>query len=77
VAARRIRFPAGRSWSGRRDWQVQILRARHYSTVSVVGRRAFDPATYSLSGFFLAHLAIGVLGVTSPTLGEGEVAARG
>lgn len=37
--------------------------ARHYSTASAVSRRAFDPAAYSLSGFFLAQLAIGVLGV--------------
>jgi ABC-2 type transport system permease protein len=35
--------------------------ARHYSAAA---RRAFDPAAYSLSGFFLAQLAISVLGVT-------------
>ena len=38
--------------------------ARHYNTVSAAARRAFDPAAYSLSGFFLAQLAISVLGVT-------------
>jgi ABC-2 type transport system permease protein len=37
--------------------------ARHYGTLSAAARRGFDPATYSLSGFFLAQLAIGVLGV--------------
>jgi ABC-type transport system involved in multi-copper enzyme maturation permease subunit len=37
--------------------------ARHYGSVSAVARRGFDPAAYSLSGFFLAQLAIGVLGV--------------
>jgi ABC-2 type transport system permease protein len=37
--------------------------ARHYGTVSPAARRGFDPAAYSLSGFFLAQLAIGVLGV--------------
>jgi len=36
---------------------------RHYGSVSAAARRAFDPAAYSLSGFFLAQLAIGVLGV--------------
>lgn len=37
--------------------------ARHSSVASVVARRMFDPAAYSLSGFFLAQLAIGALGV--------------
>jgi ABC-type transport system involved in multi-copper enzyme maturation permease subunit len=37
--------------------------ARHYAGVGAAARRAFDPAAYSLSGFFLAQLAIGVLGV--------------
>lgn len=37
--------------------------ARHYSTASAAARRTFDPAAYSLSGFFLAQLAIAVLGV--------------
>ena len=37
--------------------------ARHYGGVSAAARRAFDPAAYSLSGFFLAQLAISVLGV--------------
>lgn len=37
--------------------------ARHYGTVSAAARRGFDPAAYSLSGFFLAQLAIAVLGV--------------
>jgi ABC-type transport system involved in multi-copper enzyme maturation permease subunit len=37
--------------------------ARHYNTLSTAARRAFDPAAYSLSGFFLAQLAISVLGV--------------
>jgi ABC-2 type transport system permease protein len=37
--------------------------ARHYSTVGAAARHAFDPAAYSLSGFFLAQLAIAVLGV--------------
>jgi ABC-2 type transport system permease protein len=37
--------------------------ARHYDTLSSAARHAFDPAAYSLSGFFLAQLAIAVLGV--------------
>ena len=37
--------------------------ARHYGGLTAPARRAFDPAAYSLSGFFLAQLAIGVLGV--------------
>lgn len=37
--------------------------ARHYGTLSGAARRGFDPGAYSLSGFFLAQLAIGVLGV--------------
>jgi ABC-2 type transport system permease protein len=37
--------------------------ARHYSSANAAGKAAFDPAAYSLSGFFLAQLAIGVLGV--------------
>jgi ABC-type transport system involved in multi-copper enzyme maturation permease subunit len=37
--------------------------ARHYDSVSTAAHRGFDPAAYSLSGFFLAQLAIGVLGV--------------
>jgi hypothetical protein len=37
--------------------------ARHYGTLSAADRRAFDPVAYSLSGFFLAQLAVGVLGV--------------
>jgi ABC-2 type transport system permease protein len=41
--------------------------ARHYSMLSAAARRAFDPAAYSLSGFFLAQLAIGVLGVVVMT----------
>jgi ABC-type transport system involved in multi-copper enzyme maturation permease subunit len=36
---------------------------RHYGSVSQADRAAFDPAAYSLSGFFLAQLAVGVLGV--------------
>jgi ABC-type transport system involved in multi-copper enzyme maturation permease subunit len=36
---------------------------RHYTSLTPAGRAAFDPAAYSLSGFFLAQLAIGVLGV--------------
>src|SRR5260370_33591639 len=35
---------------------------RHYGTLTPAARAAFDPAAYSLSGFFLAQLAIGVLG---------------
>src|SRR5439155_23594340 len=35
---------------------------RHY-TDEAAGRAGFDPAGYSLSGFFLAQLAIGTLGV--------------
>lgn len=35
---------------------------RHYTT-GAVASNAFDPAAYSLSGFFPAQLAIGVLGV--------------
>lgn len=37
--------------------------ARHYTATSTAARNAFDPAAYSLSGFFLAQLAIGALGV--------------
>jgi ABC-2 type transport system permease protein len=36
---------------------------RHYTAASPAVRAAFDPAAYSLSGFFLAQLATGVLGV--------------
>ena len=36
---------------------------RHYATVPAAARASFDPAAYSLSGFFLAQLAIAVLGV--------------
>ena len=36
---------------------------RHYGSASAASRASFDPAAYSLSGFFLAQLAIGVLGV--------------
>lgn len=36
---------------------------RHYVTLSAAGRASFDPAAYSLSGFFLAQLAVAVLGV--------------
>ena len=41
--------------------------ARHYGTVSAAARRGFDPAAYSLSRFFPAQLAIGVLGVVIVT----------
>jgi ABC-2 type transport system permease protein len=40
---------------------------RHYGSVSRAARAAFDPAAYSLSGFFLAQLAVGVLGVVVMT----------
>jgi ABC-type transport system involved in multi-copper enzyme maturation permease subunit len=40
---------------------------RHYSSTSPAARAAFDPAGYSLSGFFLAQLAVGVLGVVIMT----------
>ena len=36
---------------------------RHYRSAGPAARAAFDPAAYSLSGFFLAQLAVGVLGV--------------
>lgn len=36
---------------------------RHHSSLTPTGKTAFDPAAYSLSGFFLAQLAIAVLGV--------------
>jgi ABC-type transport system involved in multi-copper enzyme maturation permease subunit len=36
--------------------------ARHYGSFTRAARAAFDPAGYSLSGFFLAQLAIAVLG---------------
>jgi ABC-2 type transport system permease protein len=36
---------------------------RHYPSTSPAARAAFDPAAYSLSGFFLAQLAVAVLGV--------------
>ena len=42
---------------------LTVAYARHYSTTSAAAQHAFDPAAYSLSGFFLAQLAIGVLGV--------------
>lgn len=41
--------------------------ARHYGSASPADRAAFDPAAYSLSGFFLAQLAIAVLGVVVMT----------
>ncbi len=37
--------------------------ASHYTSLPPAARAAFDPAAYSLSGFFAAQLAIGVLGV--------------
>ena len=40
---------------------------RHYPSVRPAARSAFDPAAYSLSGFFLAQLAIAVLGVVVMT----------
>lgn len=40
---------------------------RHYPSASRAARAAFDPAGYSLSGFFLAQLAIAVLGVVVMT----------
>jgi len=40
---------------------------RHYTSVGPAARSAFDPAAYSLSGFFLAQLAIAVLGVVVMT----------
>lgn len=40
---------------------------RHYGSASPAARAAFDPAPYSLSGFFLAQLAVGVLGVVIMT----------
>jgi ABC-2 type transport system permease protein len=36
---------------------------RHHASSGPAARAAFDPAAYSLSGFFPAQLAIGVLGV--------------
>lgn len=36
---------------------------RHYASSGPAARAAFDPAAYSLSGFFPAQLAIAVLGV--------------
>lgn len=41
--------------------------ARHYASAAAAARRAFDPAAYSLSGFFLAQLAVGMLGVVVVT----------
>jgi ABC-2 type transport system permease protein len=38
---------------------------RHYASSGPAARAAFDPAAYSLSGFFPAQLAIGVLIITS------------
>lgn len=35
--------------------------------INPTGRAGFDPAAYSLSGFFLAQLAVGVLGVLAIT----------
>jgi len=40
---------------------------RHYGSAGPAARAAFDPAGYSLSGFFLAQLAVGVLGVVAMT----------
>ena len=48
-------------------------------TVSAAARRGFDPAAYSLSRFFPAQLAIGVLGVvivTSEYVVREPIAAR-
>jgi ABC-2 type transport system permease protein len=36
---------------------------RHYGSAIPAGKTAFDPAAYSLSGFLLAQLAIGLPGV--------------
>jgi ABC-2 type transport system permease protein len=41
--------------------------ARHYTGQAAATRAAFSPAAYSLSGFFLAQLAIAVLGVVTIT----------
>jgi ABC-2 type transport system permease protein len=40
---------------------------RHYASSGPAARAAFDPAAYSLSGFFAAQLAIAVLGVVIMT----------
>jgi ABC-type transport system involved in multi-copper enzyme maturation permease subunit len=40
---------------------------RHLGSASPAARSFFDPAAYSMSGFFLAQLAIGVLGVVVMT----------
>src|SRR5262249_8819136 len=40
---------------------------RHYTDPNSATRAGFDPAGYSLSGFFLAQLAIGTLGVVAIT----------
>lgn len=37
--------------------------AKHYQGLSAAAKAAFDPAAYSLSGFFIGQLAIGTLGV--------------
>lgn len=41
--------------------------ANHYQGLSAADKAAFDPAAYSLSGFFIGQLAIGVLGVVAIT----------
>jgi ABC-2 type transport system permease protein len=40
---------------------------RHHASSGAAARAAFDPAAYSLGGFFPAQLAIGVLGVVIMT----------
>jgi ABC-type transport system involved in multi-copper enzyme maturation permease subunit len=40
---------------------------RHYTGAGPAAQASFDPAAYSVSGFFLAQLAIGVLGVAVMT----------
>jgi ABC-2 type transport system permease protein len=46
---------------------LTVAYVRHYHSASPAARAAFDPAAYSLSGFFVAQLAIGVLGVVVMT----------
>ena len=59
--------PAHRGRHGRVRGLLCAACTRHYGTVSAAARRGFDPAAYSLSRFFPAQLAIGVLGVVIVT----------
>lgn len=56
---------------------LTIAYAHHYQGSSAAGKAAFDPAGYSLSGFFAAQLAVGVLGVVVITSEYATKSIRG